>query len=662
LAGHDDGTRWGAVGWFALAVAARAPFVARIEGALDHDQSVVGLMALDIAAGRRFPVFFDGQRYMGAVEAYVAAAFVRVLGHAPAVVAMAPLVAFGLFAAAQFVVWSRWRDRTTGHLAAALAVLGSPMLALWGVIPRGGYVEFLAWALPTLSLYREAARPGRAAPTPAAQAGWGFLLAFGYFLNPLSLTVYATLALDWVFGRHGADVRRLRNFQAPWLDRPAAPALWLAAAAAWISALAFCCHVDPHVSGALPYVAFGGRTAAPFGAAGVATLLGVAAWWSRGPARLFAAMTARPSTLLGVLAASSPFVAYGLLVSLGRTPAAPSLPAWIAAPWKAGENLRTAGRALGPLIGCDPRALETVFIGQGVEPPASGWPGLAGVLVAASPAVVAVAFALIAAAGWRARGFWPRAFALRGDDVAPPVPLALGFLAVAAGLFCLQGTSPNASSVRYLVPVWVVVPGLLACGLRAVPRRAAVVAGLALGVPWAAAQFCVWSDLGREAPARPLAVELVRRGVTAVVAPTPVAIVVANLSHGAVGAAEYQPIWPRLGDRYRRRFPARGPITCVVDRNYPWPIRGEGAWDPEQDFGRHLRGLARRNPGRVAFAWSAGPFEVWEVDLPVTEILEREPPDGASSEVGSRPGRISPAPDAADLRYSSGSDARRKLL
>ncbi len=55
-------------GWFALALAARLPFVVRSEGALDHDQSVVGLMALDIAAGRRFPIFFDGQRYMGAVQ------------------------------------------------------------------------------------------------------------------------------------------------------------------------------------------------------------------------------------------------------------------------------------------------------------------------------------------------------------------------------------------------------------------------------------------------------------------------------------------------------------------------------------------------------------------------------------------------------------------
>ena len=57
------------------------------------------------------------------------------------------------------------------------------MLVLWGIVPRGGYVEFLAWALPTLAVYRRIARPGRPEPTPVGQAAWGFLLAVGYFLT-----------------------------------------------------------------------------------------------------------------------------------------------------------------------------------------------------------------------------------------------------------------------------------------------------------------------------------------------------------------------------------------------------------------------------------------------------------------------------------------------
>src|SRR5689334_17725698 len=86
-----------AVAWLGVALARRGLLASRIEGALDDDQSVVGLMALDIAAGRRWPIYFDGQRYMGAVEAYVAAAFVRLLGHGPAVVALAPTLAAALF-------------------------------------------------------------------------------------------------------------------------------------------------------------------------------------------------------------------------------------------------------------------------------------------------------------------------------------------------------------------------------------------------------------------------------------------------------------------------------------------------------------------------------------------------------------------------------------
>ena len=49
---------------------------------------------------------------------------------------------------------------------------------------------------------------------------------------------------------------------------------------------------------------------------------------------------------------------------------------------------------------------------------------------------------------WRERASLSKLFALRRDDVAPPAALMLGFLAATAGLFLLQGTSPNTSSIR----------------------------------------------------------------------------------------------------------------------------------------------------------------------------------------------------------------------
>lgn len=587
-------------------------------------------MALDIAAGRRFPVFFDGQRYMGAVEGYVAAVFVSVFGHAPEVVALAPLLGFGLFAAGQYAVWSRWADRGTGHLAAALAVVGSPMLAIWGVVPRGGYIEFLAWALPTLAGYRALARAGSRMPHPVVQAAWGFALALGYFLNPLSLTVYTAIALDWTFVRHGADLRRERGLRTTWLDGPFAPAVWFAVAAGAVLALAFFCHVDPRrVAEGSPYVALGGMSRAPWalaaGGAGVVGLIAVGAWWSGGPARLCDRLVRQPWHLAGVLLALFPFCLYAARVALHAEPAAPSLPVWITAPWKAGANVATALHALSPLVGCAPRAYETVLIGQGVEPPSPSFPWVDGVLRALSPVVTCGVVGLIFVSARRERGFWSRAFALRCEDVGTPVGLATLYLGVSLGLYLLQGSSPNDSSVRYLLPVWAVLPGLLAVGLRTLPPRLGWVIGSSIVLAWVLAQGVAVREICRPSPTRPLAEELQRRGIAAIVAPTPVALTVANLTHGAVGAIEYQPIWPRLGRRYVDRFANDHALTCVVDRGFPWAIRGEGGWSTGQDFGRHLRGLGDRHPGRVRFAWKVGPFEVWEVALPMADVLALEP-------------------------------------
>ena len=625
-----------AAAWFALALLARAPFVARIEGALDHDQSVVGLMALDIAAARRFPLFFDGQRYMGAVEPYLAAVFVHLFGHTLQVIALAPLLAFALFTAGQFIVWSRWSNPATAHLAAALTLLCPPMLALWGVIPRGGYVVLLAWSLPTLAVYREVARHGRPPLPPRAQIGWGFLLALGYFLNPLSMIVYATLALDWIFIRHGASLRRLRLSHSPWLKSSLAALLWILIGSFWIVLLALCCHVDPkRISGGSPYVPLADLSASPLalplGALGVTLLLALAGWWTRAPARLHATLSSHPWTLIGLLAATWPFVAQALLVHLGALPAAPSLPVWIAAPWKALPNLHYALHSLGPLIGSDPRAIETVLIGQGITPPPSHSPDLMTFLLCLNPFVIAIVLGLLFYLIRKDRPFWRRVFALHSSDVSPPVALASTFLAATAILFTLQATSPNASSIRYLIPLWVVLPGLLASALHSLPPRAAVLLGLCLVIPWTTAQIIVFNDLDHPAPARPLAAELERRGIRAIIAPTPVALIVANLTHGSVGAVEYQPIWPRLGTRYRQQFSSQAPLTCVVDRQFPWPIRGEGAWAPEQDLRRHLLGLSQRHPGRVRLSWSIASYEVWLVDLPLNEILALEP-DGPSTQ------------------------------
>lgn len=56
-----------------LVVARTSVFVIWEQAAFDSDQAIVGLMAKHLAEGRAFPLFFYGQNYLLAVEAWMAA-------------------------------------------------------------------------------------------------------------------------------------------------------------------------------------------------------------------------------------------------------------------------------------------------------------------------------------------------------------------------------------------------------------------------------------------------------------------------------------------------------------------------------------------------------------------------------------------------------------
>jgi hypothetical protein len=631
-----------ALGWFALALAARAPFVARIERILDHDQSIVGLMALDIAAGRRFPIFFDGQRYMGAVEPYVAGLLVVLFGHSPVVVTLAPWLFFGLFVAGQFALWRRWGDRLTGHLAALVSVLCAPMLVLWAIVPRGGYIELLAWAVPVLAVYRAWTHPHAPTRGRGRQTVWGFLFTFGYFLNPLSLIVYVTLVVDWTFGRHGAELRRTRIGVARWVDSRAAPAFWATLGGLLLLALAVCCHVNMHHgAGMSPYVFLLDEVPDPLGtvlgALGVGGLLAASAWWSGLGGRIAGRLSEHSYFALGALLALVPFAIHGVGVWLGAIPIARSLPIWIRGPWDIGVNLHDGSHSLGTLFGSAPDAPATVVFGQGVETPAHVWPSVSTGLAWVSPLEVALVGVLFASVAWRDRRAWQHLWSLKGAEQTPPTVLALLGLMVTAILYTLQATSPNSSSVRYLVPAWIFIPGVLAAALRALPRPGGWAMALVLLIPWATAQVNLWVDLGGSCPARPLADALDARGIKAIVAETPIALLVVNLTHGRVGALEYCSRWCRLGDRYAGRFVTGQPVTCINDLTLTWsPGRVQDGAIPKR-FGERLHELAGLHPGRVRRVWTIDNYEVWDVDLPLAEIFDHDalplPPGPASAKL-----------------------------
>jgi hypothetical protein len=609
-----------ALGWFAIALAARSFLLARVEGVLEHDQAIVGLMALDIAEGRRLPIFFDGQRYMGAVEAYTAAIFVKLFGHTPLTVALAPTFYFGLLAAGQFAAWRRWSSRATGHLAALFTVVCSPFLALWSVVPRGGYTEVLAWGLATLAVYRCTTQPDRPPFSRAAQFGWGCLFTLGYFINPLSLVVYLAMALDWTFVRHGADLKRLRGLGGRWPDRPWAPLAWTGLALAGLILVSAGCHVK-QVDGGQPQFVFGlGLLPGSAGRlVGIGLVLGTfafAAWWTGLAQRLFRELTSYLSFATGAVLGLSPFLIYNLRVKFGLAPYERSLPVWIRAPWEIGPNICDGIASSGPLFAGQTRGGSVPFLCLPLfRLPDVAWPEVTRGLALVTPLVILVIVGLIAAVALRDRASWREVWSLRVASVPPATVLASTGLGCSLGLYLVQASSLDGSSIRYLLPAWIFLPGLLASGLLACRKWARATALACLLGVWCVGQVNLFAEMGSPNPERKLAERLEAEGVRVIVANGALVQVIADLSAGRVGGLEYRSHWPRIGDRYTNRFPADGPIICVVDLDRIGDLAGD-------EPGPRLREIIASLPGQAHLVAAVERYQVWLLDLTLAEFLD----------------------------------------
>ncbi len=189
--------------WAALAVGLALKALILITGAstFDADEAIVGLMARHILQGD-LPVFFYGQRYMGAIDAYLTVPFFLALG--PTVLAMRLLqvtlylgVLVTTYAAALRLSRSRF-----GAAAAALQIaVPSVLFSTYTTASLGSYVETLllnnllllvGWGI----LSGERDTPGR----------WllaGLLAGIGWWGMALIVVVAAPLALLglWHFHR-----------------------------------------------------------------------------------------------------------------------------------------------------------------------------------------------------------------------------------------------------------------------------------------------------------------------------------------------------------------------------------------------------------------------------------------------------------------------------
>lgn len=188
--------------------AALAAFVFTSTG----DTSVVGVMALQILEGAR-PLFYAGQNYMGALEAYGVAAVFHVFGVSPFALAVVPTVFGVLWCWSLYALFRRLSGCEAGGLAAsACAAFGGAHVLWYTMGAYGGYPEMLL--LGTLSLVLVYDLTGSAGDFRSDWWRWvalGAIIALGVWTNmqtlPFFLVAGGWLLADW--WRRGPDWRRL---------------------------------------------------------------------------------------------------------------------------------------------------------------------------------------------------------------------------------------------------------------------------------------------------------------------------------------------------------------------------------------------------------------------------------------------------------------------
>jgi hypothetical protein len=474
--------------------------------------------------------------------------------------------------------------------------------------------------LPVLACYGHFTNPGSNESGRFAQFLWGLLLGLGYFLNPLSIVVYTTLFFDWVVGRHGLELRRARELDGSatgrLLDCPYRLLVWAGVLTVFYLIVTFGCHVE--LNEGADFVFVERLVSKPYstilGLGVVAMLLGGFCWWTGCGARAVRLLASHRTFAAGLACALIPFVLFHSRSRLGLEPAHASLPMWLRDPCSIGPNVSNLARALGPLFACDVAGVTIMYDRWPETWPAPRWPQVAAMFSALSVLMLAMIGLLIGRVVARDRARWSQWLALRSDQPASPTMLMTLGLIVSLALYLVQATSPDGSSTRYLVPVWIFLPGLLASALVSLKKLRILASGLMAGL-WLAAQTVLWQDLDRQHRCRPLTEALTRLNVPVIIAPQHVGLIVTELSAGRIGLWEYQPFWTRVHDRYRDRFASGGATWCVAEV----PNRGL----QQEDLSQRMRVLASSQGDKVRLVKTISGFEIWQADLPPSAICNQ---------------------------------------
>jgi len=586
------------------ALAARWPFVMAGETLLNPDEAIVGLMAMDIRAGESLPIYFYGQRYMGSLEAFILAALLPLFEDAVHALRFGPACVFAVFAAVQFLMCRRWFGRLAGVVAAAVSIACAPMFMHWTVSARGGYIEVLLWGTVLLWAYSEWFTGWRGevpvAEDDAAavrrrtrrQFMFGALIGSGFWINPSIVLFVAPVVLHALLNRPlaaldrtpdwGALLGRVRGvFRTTTLPIVAIAAVLCLnmISAVWVEEngrvryMVMLDLVPPAVAGVL--LAVGAVVAAYF----IARRTGIVQ-------QVRPALQRHGALIFGALVGATPACIYAGQVALGYREMEPSLPMGVRPLWLMGETMVYFIYGL-PLL-FSPAAEPFIRlmnagrpdIVQPLDPVMQGFVSGAGWL--ALGGMMTVVFILT----YSRRRFLSRLLSLRPGMYPPAVLLMLGF-GVTVGLYLLGGCTMNFSTIRYLVPIWAFVPGLVAAACtRHRLRWAGVVGAACLCAAWAVGQAAMHRQLGTPHPLRGVQAALIERGVDRGIAEPLDAHLLSFMTERRCRLAEFESFWVRL-PHHRALIDPKQPVnyvveTATVDRADTWVQAGwPGTTPPE---------------------------------------------------------------------------------
>lgn len=177
----------------------------------NSDEGLMGLMALHIATGRDFPLFFYGQVYMGTLQAYLGALLFPIFGASVLALRLGLLLLFILFALVMYTLVRLLYGHLFALFTLGLLALGEPDLLKAQLLALGGYPETLlfgalalllaAWLAISPTGGRDGGRPrGRRLATYAAL---GMALGLGWWSDPLVLPFLLAAPLPLVLFRRG---------------------------------------------------------------------------------------------------------------------------------------------------------------------------------------------------------------------------------------------------------------------------------------------------------------------------------------------------------------------------------------------------------------------------------------------------------------------------